>query len=54
MAKKENRRYINMECTVCKNRNYTTEKNFTNTVDKIEIKKYCQKCREHTIHKEIK
>ncbi len=54
MAKKENRRYINLECSVCKNKNYTTEKNFINSTEKIEINKFCNTCKKHTSHKEVK
>ncbi|MCL4393168.1 50S ribosomal protein L33 [Patescibacteria group bacterium] len=53
MAKKENRRYINFECSECKNRNYTKQKNFVNTTNKLELKKHCPTCRKHTLHIEI-
>ncbi|MBI4039388.1 50S ribosomal protein L33 [Candidatus Daviesbacteria bacterium] len=45
---------INLECTVCKSRNYVTSKNPTNTKDKITLKKFCSKCRKQTEHKETK
>ncbi len=48
------REIITLECTVCKNRNYTTLKNKKKHPDKLEIKKYCKFCRKHTAHKEIK
>ena len=54
MAAKENRRYINFECTVCKEKNYTSEKNFVNDTEKIEISKFCPRCKKHTLHKEVK
>ncbi len=41
-------------CTECKNRNYNTTKNKKNTPDRIEMKKYCPKCKTHTLHKETK
>lgn len=52
MAKKENRRYIHLECSICKNRNYTKQKNFVNTTNKIELKKHCHVCKKHTLHTE--
>lgn len=43
-----------LQCTECKNRNYSTMKNKKNTTGKLEIKKYCRSCRKHTLHKETK
>ncbi|WP_055078963.1 50S ribosomal protein L33 [Lagierella massiliensis] len=43
-----------LECTECKNRNYTTSKNKKNTTDRIELKKYCKFCKKHTPHKETR
>ncbi|MBU1870400.1 MAG: 50S ribosomal protein L33 [Candidatus Omnitrophica bacterium] len=48
------RETITLECTVCKNRNYTTSKNKKKHQDRLEIKKFCKSCRKHTPHKEIK
>ncbi|MEW6110805.1 MAG: 50S ribosomal protein L33 [Thermodesulfobacteriota bacterium] len=45
---------ITLACNVCKQRNYTTTKNKKNTPDKLQFKKYCRFCREHTIHRETK
>lgn len=46
------RSMLALVCSVCKSQNYMTEKNKTNTPDKLVIKKYCFKCRKHTEHKE--
>ncbi|MFH1199291.1 MAG: 50S ribosomal protein L33 [Candidatus Omnitrophota bacterium] len=48
------REIITLECTVCKNRNYTTTKNKKTHQDRLELKKYCRFCRKHSPHKEIK
>lgn len=45
---------ILMECTECKNRNYSTTKNKKNTTEKLNLKKYCKHDRRHTLHKEVK
>ncbi len=45
---------ITLQCTECKRRNYTTQKNKQNVPDRMEIKKYCKWDKKHTIHKEIK
>ncbi|HIE65872.1 MAG: 50S ribosomal protein L33 [Nitrospira sp.] len=48
------REIITLGCTDCKERNYTTKKNKRNTPDRIELKKYCRRCRKHTAHREVK
>lgn len=45
---------ITLECTKCKNRNYRTTKNKASVPDRIEMKKYCKTCNEHTLHKETR
>ncbi len=47
-------RRIDMECTECHNLNYATRKNKKNTQARLEIKKYCNRCRKQTLHKETK
>lgn len=48
------RQIITLACEKCKRRNYTTTKNKKNDPDRIELKKYCPFCRQHTLHKETK
>jgi len=45
---------IHLECTVCKERNYSTTKNKRLHAGRVEFKKYCPSCRKHTAHKETK
>lgn len=55
MAKKgEVRENVTLKCTVCNEKNYRTEKNKRNTTERLEIKKYCPRCQQHTTHKEEK
>ncbi|OGE25804.1 50S ribosomal protein L33 [Candidatus Daviesbacteria bacterium RIFCSPLOWO2_02_FULL_40_8] len=54
MAKKSNRQLITFECSVCKNRNYLSEKNTNTTKDKVSLSKYCKSCQKHTSHSEGK
>ena len=49
-----NRVILQLECTICKERNYSTNKNKRTTPDKLELSKYCPRCRKHTSHKETK
>ena len=45
---------ITLECKTCKERNYTTSKSKRNTPNKLELQKYCPRCRIHTLHRETK
>ena len=55
MAKKGTSRIIiHLACTECKERTYTSAKNKKNDPDRLEIKKYCPRCRAHTPHTETK
>ncbi len=45
---------ITLECTVCRQRNYTTTRNKKKTPTKLEVKKYCPHERKHTLHKQVK
>jgi large subunit ribosomal protein L33 len=49
-----NRTIITLECSVCKERNYTTTKNKRTMTDKLVLPKFCSRCRKHTDHKETK
>jgi large subunit ribosomal protein L33 len=49
-----NRSIITLECTKCKERNYTTTKNKKKTQDKLALSKYCSRCHKHEPHKETK
>ncbi|MGM9813836.1 MAG: 50S ribosomal protein L33 [Candidatus Enteromonas sp.] len=53
MASK-NRNEVILRCTVCREENYITTRNKRNHPDKMEINKYCPKCRKMTLHKEKK
>ncbi|MBI4948469.1 50S ribosomal protein L33 [Candidatus Berkelbacteria bacterium] len=54
MAKKKTREPITLECSVCKERNYYSEKNKTNTTVRLELNKFCNRCKAKTTHKESK
>jgi large subunit ribosomal protein L33 len=45
---------ITLACQDCKGRNYITKKNRRNDPDRIEMNKFCPKCRKHTLHKETR
>ncbi|UCF28272.1 MAG: 50S ribosomal protein L33 [Chloroflexota bacterium] len=51
---KDVRPVITLVCTECKERNYTTEKNRRNDPGRIELNKYCPRCRVHRLHRETK
>lgn len=55
MAKKiGGRERITLICSDCKNENYRTEKNKKNTTERLEVNKFCKKCKKTTEHKEKK
>ena len=45
------REIITMQCGDCKERNYSKTKNRKTTPDRLELKKFCNRCRKHTPHK---
>ena len=47
-------RLITLRCSVCKRRNYYTNKNKKQVERKIEYKKYCKWCKKATLHKEAR
>ena len=54
MAKKEDRVIVDLACSDCRQRTYTTEKNRRNDPDRLELRKYCPRCRGHRMHKEAR
>jgi len=48
------REIITLQCNECKNRNYTTTKNRKKHSERLETQKFCNTCRKHTGHKEVK
>ena len=55
MAKKsDNRVYVELRCSRCGKAIRPRSKNKKNTTDKLEISKYCPKCRSHQTFKEKK
>jgi large subunit ribosomal protein L33 len=45
---------VTLECKTCRTRNYSTSKSKRNTPGKLELKKFCPRCRTHTLHRETK
>lgn len=54
MAKKGSRVMLGLTCEVCNKQNYVIEKNKVNTPNALKFRKYCNKCKKHTAHKEKK
>ena len=47
------RSILGLKCSICNKQNYLTQKNRTNTPEKLKLTKYCSKCKKHTLHKEL-
>ncbi|MEC8945490.1 MAG: 50S ribosomal protein L33 [Chloroflexota bacterium] len=55
MAKKSGARVlVTLSCVECSERTYSTEKNRRNDSDRIEFNKFCPRCRQHRIHREVR
>ena len=54
MAKKQDRILITLACVECKERNYTSSKNKRNDPARMELEKFCPRCRVHRVHRETK
>ncbi|MEO6196821.1 MAG: 50S ribosomal protein L33 [Dehalococcoidia bacterium] len=54
MAKKEDRSTVDLACTECRQRTYTTQKNRRNDPDRLELRKFCPRCRLHRVHREAR
>jgi large subunit ribosomal protein L33 len=51
---KDTRPIITLACSNCRERTYATTKNRKNDPDRLEISKFCPRCRKHTPHKETR
>jgi large subunit ribosomal protein L33 len=54
MARRAERMLITLACNECRERTYHTEKNRRNDPDRMELRKYCPRCRLHTEHRETR
>jgi large subunit ribosomal protein L33 len=52
--KKDIRPVIVLACIECKERNYISQKNRRNDPGRMELKKYCPRCRTHRMHRETR
>jgi large subunit ribosomal protein L33 len=51
---KDTRPIITLACSTCRSRTYATTKSRKNDPDRIELSKFCPRCRKHTMHKETR
>lgn len=54
MSKKGSRILIGLTCEACNKQNYVVKKNKVNTTTGLKLKKYCNNCKKHMMHKERK
>ena len=48
------RQIITLQCTDCRERNYSTVKNRRSHTTRMELRKYCGRCRTHQVHREVR
>ena len=54
MAKAQDRDHITLACTECRERNYVTKKNKRNDPERLDLKKFCPRCRVTRSHRETR
>ncbi len=54
MAKKADRQLITLACEQCRERTYHTEKNKRNDPDRLQLRKFCPRCRAYQPHRETR
>ena len=54
MAKSDTRPKVTMACVECKERNYVTTKNRNTQRERLEMRKYCPRCKQHQSHRETR
>ena len=56
MARKSTdaRQIITLQCMDCRERNYSTVKNRRSHTSRMELRKYCSRCRNHRVHREVR
>ncbi|MFP6570708.1 MAG: 50S ribosomal protein L33 [Dehalococcoidia bacterium] len=54
MAKGGPRESITLACTECRVRRYHTSKNRRNNTGRLELNKFCSRCRSHQLHRETR
>ena len=45
---------INLGCVDCRERTYHSSKNRRNDPERLELMKFCPRCRKHTPHREVR
>ena len=50
----EERLIVTLACSECKERTYATTKNKRQHPERLELNKYCPRCRVHRLHREAK
>ncbi|MFP6651731.1 MAG: 50S ribosomal protein L33 [Dehalococcoidia bacterium] len=45
---------VNLGCVDCRERTYNSSKNRRNDPQRLELNKYCPRCRTHTLHREVR
>ena len=50
----EARNVVTMGCVDCRERTYTSSKNRRSDPQRLELKKFCPRCRSHKLHREVR
>lgn len=53
-TKKKKLKKVILACGECSERNYSTPKTQAQATERLELKKYCPRCANHTLHRETR
>lgn len=45
---------VTLGCVDCRERTYNSSKNRRNDPERLELNKFCPRCRAHTLHREVR
>ncbi|MCY3888245.1 MAG: 50S ribosomal protein L33 [Chloroflexi bacterium] len=51
---KGDRVHITLACSECRERTYHSSKNKRNDSNRLELRKFCPRCRKHQLHRETR
>ena len=50
----EARILVTLGCTTCRERTHNSSKNRRNDPQRLELMKFCPRCRQHVLHREVR
>ena len=54
MGTRKKEKQVILACVDCSERNYSTDKSQSVAHERLELKKFCPRCKTHTLHRETR